>query len=69
MVDVLDLAERNHAFAQDCMENPEVFRSAVAIVDRFVLIYGHDIKQLKLEGPMGLVGEFDVMWTLGVREA
>lgn len=68
MADIFDLCARNDEFANDCFTNPEVFRSAVAIVDRLILIYGHDIKQVKLEGPVG-VQDYDVAWTLGVKEA
>lgn len=67
MPDIFDLCSKNDEFANDCFTNPDVFRSAVAIVDRLILIYGHDIKQAKLAGPRS-VQEFDIAWDLGVKE-
>ena len=68
-MDILDVALRNEAFSNDCIANPEVFRSAVAIIDRLILIYGKDVKDCKLDGPLSNIGGFDVAWTLSVKES
>ena len=67
--DILDVALRNESFSGDCIANPEVFRSGVAIIDRLILIYGKDIKDCKLDGPLSNIGGFDVCWTLNTKEA
>lgn len=66
-MDILDITMRNDDFVADCMANPEIFRSGVAIIDRLILIYGKDVKQCKLDGPHGFAGGFDMCWSLGVK--
>ncbi len=64
--DLLEICLTNETFAEEVMDNPEVANSFAAIVDRMILIYGKDIKQMKLTGPYIPEG-FDVAWKLGVK--
>lgn len=68
-MDILDIALRNKDFSNDCIANPDIFRSGVAIIDRMILIYGKDIKDAKLDGPLSSIKDFDVVWTLGAKES
>lgn len=69
MADLLGIAFRNKQFVEDVMDNPEISNSATAIIDRFILICGKDIKDLKLDGPndCGSDSGFDVSWKMGVK--
>lgn len=64
MADILEMALRNEEFGKDCMENPEVANTALAIVDRIIDWFGKDIHQAKIEGPNMAREGFDIAFKL-----
>ena len=63
-VDLLEVALRNKNFSRDVMANPDLSNKAIAIIDRLLALFGNDIHECKIDGPLIAREGFDVSFRI-----
>lgn len=54
-------------FGDHLMENPDLSNKALAVVDRVIEMFGNDIAQAKIKGPVNGREGFDIQFKLSSR--